>query len=158
MRALITSGTDAAAFRLARYLNNREIVFASNEEISNITDKRFVKIPSVNSATFTHELLKVCLDLGIAEVFPLQKDEIIELSQSKLLFGEYNIKIICPSIKFINLRLLNLQNSLSKLIVIKNKEFIAGDFPPDNTLPLEDDGIFKWDIIDHKIEFSLLTI
>lgn len=158
MLSLITSGSDAAAFRLARYLNNREIVFASNEDISNITDKRFIKIPSANSATFTHELLKMCLDLGITEVFPLNKNELIELSQSKLLFEEYNINIVCPSINFINLELLNLQNLLSKLIVIKNNEFIAGDITPDNKLPLESDGIFKWDIINNKLEFSLFTI
>lgn len=158
MYALITAGTDAAAFRLARLLNDRNIVFASTEEISNITDKRFIKIPSVNSASFIHELLKLCLDLGIEEVYPLNKDEIIELSQSKLLFEEYNIKIICPEIYFINLELLNLKKSLLKLSVIKNKEVIAGDIPLENKLPLENDGVFWWDIINNRVEFSLYTV
>ena len=106
MSALITAASDSAAFRLARLFSEKVIFFGSIKEITNIGNTKFIKIPSAKSPSFAHELLKICLDNHINEVYPLVFDEIVELSASRVLFEEFNIKIIIPSINYINLELL----------------------------------------------------
>jgi hypothetical protein len=159
MSGLITAASDSAAFRLARLFSEKVLFFGSIEEIPNFGDTKFIKIPSVKSPSFSHELLKICLDNHINEVYPLVLDEIIELSFSRILFEEFNIKIIIPSINYINLELLKYSISLTKLIVLINGVIIAGDCPPNNSLPFqEENGIFKWELIDDEVIFSLFTV
>jgi hypothetical protein len=158
MPALITGASNAAAFRLARLFAKEDLVFGSNEQLSDFGSFKFITIPLATSPSFCHELLKICLDNQINEIFPLLKIEIIELASSKVLFEEFNIKIIAPSINFINLGLLNLDKSQFKVVIIKNSEFIAGDLPPQNKLPKEGNGIFYWEIVNDKVTFSLFAL
>lgn len=159
MSALITAASDSAAFRLARLFSEKVLFFGSIEEMPNIGDTKFIKIPSAKSPSFAHELLKICLDNEINEVYPLVLDEIIELSTSRILFEEFNIKIIIPSINFINLELLNHSKLLINLIVLINGVVVAGDCPPNNSLPFQEvNGVFKWEIIDDEVIFSLFTV
>ncbi|WP_291402341.1 hypothetical protein [Daejeonella sp.] len=159
MSGLITAASDSAAFRLARLFSEKVLFFGSIEEIPNFGDKKFIKIPSAKSPSFAHELLKICLDNEINEVYPLVLDEIIELSTSRILFEEFNIKIIIPSINFINLELLNHSKLLINLIVLINGVVVAGDCPPNNSLPFQEvNGVFKWEIIDDEVIFSLFTV
>lgn len=159
MSALITSASDSAAFRIARLLNDKNLVFGSIEKMPDITGSKFIRIPPANSPSFTHELLKICIDHQIHGIFPLMKDEIIELSSSRVLFEEFDIKIIIPSIKFIHLNFLSPLTKLSKLAIMVNGVFIAGDIPSSNILPIqEENGIFQWDIINDKVITSLFFI
>jgi hypothetical protein len=159
MSGLITAASESAAFRLARLFSEKVLFFGSIEEIPNIGDTKFIKIPSAKSSSFSHELLKICLDNEINEVYPLVLDEIIELSSSRILFEEYNIKIIIPSSNYINLELLNYSFSLTNLIVLINGVIMAGNRPPNNSLPFQElNGVFKWGIIDDEVTFSLFTV
>lgn len=158
MPALITGASNAAAFRLARLFAKEGLVFGSNEQLSDFSSFKFITIPLATSPSFCHELLKICLDNQIKEIFPLLKNEIIELASSKVLFEEFDIKIIMPSINFINLGLLNLDKSQCKVVIIKNSEFIAGDLPPQNKLPKEESGIFYWEIVNDEVMFSLFAL
>lgn len=159
MSGLITAASDSAAFRLARLFSEKVLFFGSIEEIPNIGDTKFIKIPSAKSSSFSHELLKICLDNEINEVYPLVLDEIIELSSSRILFEEYNIKIIIPSSNYINLELLNYSFLLTNLIVLINGVIMAGNRPPNNSLPFQElNGVFKWGIIDDEVIFSLFTV
>lgn len=159
MSALITASSDSAAFRLARLLSDKILFFGSLEEIPNFGNTKFIKIPSTKSPSFSHELLKICLDNEINEVYPLVLDEIIELSAARTLFEEFNIKIIIPSINYINLELFKCSTSFTKLIVLLNGAIMAGDCPPNNSLPFqEENGIFNWELIDNEVVFSLFTV
>ena len=62
MSVLITAATNSVAFQLARILNTEDIWFASDMDIPVLAGKRFLKIPSTNSSSFIHEVLKICLD------------------------------------------------------------------------------------------------
>lgn len=158
MSALITAASDSSAFRLARLLNEKDLLFGSIEEIPNFGDTKFIKIPSIKSPSFAHELLKICLDNKINEVYPLFLDEIIELSTSRILFEEFNIKIIIPSVNYINLGLLNYSVSFANLFVLKDGLIVAGKTSPDNSLPFqEENGVFMWEIIDDQVKFCLFT-
>jgi len=158
MPALITGASNAAAFRLARLFSEKDLVFGSNEPLSNFSSFKFITIPKATSPSFSHELLKICLDNQINEIFPLLKNEIIELASSKVLFEEFNIKIIAPSINFINLGLFNLDKTIFKLAVVKDSKFIAGDLPPQSKFPKEENGIFCWEIINDEVMFSLFAL
>jgi hypothetical protein len=159
MSGLITAASDSAAFRLARLFSEKVIFLGSIEEIPNFGDTKFIKIPSAKSPSFSHELLKICLDNHVNEVYPLVFDEIVELSASRVLFEEFNIKIIIPSINYINLELLNYSFSLTNLIVLINGVIVAGEIPPNNCLPFqEENGVFQWEFIDKEVKFSLFTV
>jgi hypothetical protein len=158
MPALITGASNAAAFRLARLFAKEDLVFGSNEQLPNFSTFKFITIPLATSTSFCHELLKICLDNQINQIFPLLKNEIIELGSSKILFEEFNIKIITPSVSYNNSGLFNLDKTIVKLVVVKNSEIIAGDLPPQNILPNEENGIFCWEIKNNEVMFSLFAI
>ncbi|WP_395805190.1 hypothetical protein [Daejeonella sp.] len=159
MSVLITAASDSAAFRLARLFSEKILYFGSIEEIPNFGDTKFIKIPSAKSPSFAHELLKICLDNHINEVYPLVFDEIVELSASRVLFDEFNIKIIIPSINYINLELLKYPHILVNLLVLINGVIVAGEIPPNNCLPFqEENGVFQWEFIDKEVKFSLFTV
>lgn len=159
MSVLITSASDSAAFRIARLLNDKNLVFGSIEQMPDITGRKFIRIPSASSPSFSHELLKISIDHQIHEIFPLMKDEIVELSSSRVLFEEFDIKIIIPSINSIHLNFSSPAPQLSKLVVMVNGVFIAGEIPPSSSLLIqEENGIFQWDIINDKVIFSLFII
>lgn len=159
MSALITAASDSAAFRLARLFTNKDLVFASIEQMPAISGTKFIKIPSAKSPSFAHQLLKICLDNQIDEVYPLLKEEIKELASSIILFEEFGIKIIIPSIDYINLGLLNNLNLNFKLIILFNGEIVAGETPPLNSLPKnEKNGVFQWEIINDEVKFGLFSV
>lgn len=94
MAILITAAADSAAHKLARMLNQPEVIFADQQSLPVFPGKVFVKIPSPESATFTHEILKFCLDYKVTEIYPLKSEELRELSIASQLFEEYGIRII----------------------------------------------------------------
>jgi hypothetical protein len=159
MSALITSASDSAAYRIARLLKDENLVFGSIEQMPDITGSKFIRIPSANSPSFAHQLLKTCIDHQIHEIYPLMKDEIIELSSSTLLFEEYGIKIRIPSINSIHFNFLSPATTLSKLVVIVDGLIIAGDIPPTKISQIQkENGVFQWNTINDKVIFSLFYI
>lgn len=96
MNILITGATTARAFQLERQLNRPdEIILADSAELPAflLKSKRFLKIPGENSPSFVHELLALCLDEHIDEVYPLKEHEVEALNNARQLFEEYGIRI-----------------------------------------------------------------
>jgi hypothetical protein len=154
MSVMITAAADSAAFRLARILNIEDICFASDMEMPVMYGKRFLKIPSADSPSFTHEVLKICLDNQITEIYPLRQNEIIELSGSRQLFEEFGIILVIPSIKWIKTRLNDLPLRSSNIFVMIKGKVCSGESPIDNILPGdEDNGVFQWNLIDDQLIF-----
>lgn len=100
MNILITGATTSKAYQLERLLNRPdEIILADSAELPAflLKSKRFLKIPEENSSTFVHELLSLCLDHDVKEVYPLRERELAGLLSARLLFEEYGIKVMTPA-------------------------------------------------------------
>lgn len=97
MAILITAASSANAFKLQRLLYHSEVFFAEQKEMPFIPGKKFIQIPEVSSPVFISQLIKICLDYKITEIYPLRITEIIELSKANELFIEYGISILKPS-------------------------------------------------------------
>jgi hypothetical protein len=99
LNILITAASTAQAHKLSRFVDAREKVFlGDSEDLPGISlgNKLFTKIPPSNSASFSHLLLAICLDLNINQVFPLKKAEVLALAEARQLFDEYGIKVMVP--------------------------------------------------------------
>lgn len=156
MAVLITAAANAAAFRLDRILNIPDVYFADQNPLPAIPGKKFVQIPAASSNTFTHEVLKTCLDHHINEVYPLKRDEILELSGSRELFKEYGISLIIPSEKWIDSNLNDSSSRSSNILVLVKGEVRAGVLAHNLMLPdNEDFGVFAWDMKNDKLRYSL---
>jgi len=154
MPVLITAANDSAAFRLARILNIEDIYFASDMDMPVLHGKRFLRFPSADSPSFTHEVLKICLDNQITEVYPLMQNEIKELSASRLLFEEFGIILVIPSIKWIETRLNHLPPRSSNIFVMINGKVCSGESPINDILPEDEyNGVFQWNLIKKQLIF-----
>jgi len=98
LKTLITAGTTAAAYKLKRLLNKDSMFIFADEEMPAFmpAGSSYVKIPSGDSPSFAHEMLKLSLDLEVERIFPLRRAEILSLSEAAPLFEEYGIKPIVP--------------------------------------------------------------
>ena len=154
MSVLITAANDSAAFRLARILNKDDICFASDMDMPVMHGKRFLKIPAANFPSFSHEVLKICLDHQITEIYPLMQNEIKELSASRQLFEEFGIILVIPSIKWIETRLNDLPLRSSNIFVMINGKVCSGESPTNDILPEDEDtGVFQWVLINEQFIF-----
>lgn len=98
-KIIITSATHGLGLRVANMLANRfEIIEATSEALPAFMQAKYVKIPKGVQPTFAHEMLKLALDTNAQFILPLQLAEIESLAASLLLFEEYGIQIICPTI------------------------------------------------------------
>jgi hypothetical protein len=160
MSSLITGAYDAAAFRIARFLNNEDLFYGVNEDFPNFSGLSFIKIPLATSPSFSHEFLKICLHYQIHTIYPIKIEEILELSKAITLFEEFDIKIISPSINYINSKSFNLIVKLPNLVIIKNGAYFAGNKPPIEIISSiqENNGIFEWDFINNELVFNLFSI
>lgn len=159
MSVLITAAADSVAFRLARILNTKDICFATNVDMPVLSEIRFVKISAANSPSFTHEILKICLDHHIKEIYPLIHDEIVELSASRHLFDEFDIKLVIPSILWIKTKLNDLPFNSSNLFVLINGKVVAGNVPANGTLPdNEENGVFQWELKNDQLIFGSFIV
>ena len=99
LNSLITAASAATAYKLEKELaGSHSVILADSVELPSVLlkDKKFIKIPEASSFSFSHQLLGICLDLGVDRVFPLRKAEITALAESRQLFDEYGIKVMVP--------------------------------------------------------------
>jgi hypothetical protein len=55
---------------------------------------KMVRLPNPASASYTHEMLALCLDMGIEAIYLFRDQEAAMLLKAEILFNEYNIKIL----------------------------------------------------------------
>src|SRR5690606_15912141 len=97
---LITFGTSALAQRLSTLLQNDYVIhFATSAEIPLFLNAKFRSIPKGDNPTYAHELLKICLDQQIHILLPIGLLEIRAIAEAKVLFEEYNIQVLTPSME-----------------------------------------------------------
>lgn len=101
---LITAGTSALSQRVAKLVVDGQLFFADSQPIPTLflQTGKYKSIPAADKSSYVHEVLKVCLDLGIDTLIPLGKDELAPLANSKLLFEEYGIALLLPTVDRLN--------------------------------------------------------
>jgi len=98
MSILITSANSADAYQLKSKLNADEVILGDYEELPALMLKsgKMIQLPSPKSASYSHQMLTLCLDKGIDAVYPLREEEAILLKEAGQLFNEYGINIVDP--------------------------------------------------------------
>ena len=96
MSTLITSANSAAAYQLKSKLNADEVILGDYEELPALMVKsgKMIQLPNPKSASYSHQMLTLCLDKGIKTVYPLREEEATLLKESDQLFREYDINIL----------------------------------------------------------------
>ena len=96
MSILITAATSASAHKLKNQLDNAEVLLGDYNDLPAFMLKNMglIKLPNPSSASYTHEMLALCLDNNVSTVYILNQQELALLRESELLFNEYNISII----------------------------------------------------------------
>jgi|SRR5690554_1994321 hypothetical protein len=94
---IITQGTSIGAQKRAKAYPIDQVIFADSSPVPKplLDSGKFIQLPSVNAATFIHELLKACLDKNATTLLLLSESEIELVLPEKFLFEEYNIDVIC---------------------------------------------------------------
>lgn len=97
-KLLQTCATRSFSMRVAHQLSGKfELVLATSDEVPALLGNRYHKIPKGVNPTYAHEMLKMALDLQCSYILPMGLDEVQTLSASLLLFEEYGIQVLCPS-------------------------------------------------------------
>lgn len=103
MKVLITAALSARAYQVKRLFDPEacQILLADSQDIPDFMLKagQIIRIPAGDSAVFTHELLKLCLDQQINVLLPLRAKELQPLAQARTLFDEYGIEVLVPGIE-----------------------------------------------------------
>jgi hypothetical protein len=93
---LITSANSATAYQLKGKLNADQVILGDYEELPVLMLKsgKMIQLPSPKSASYSHQMLTLCLDKGIEVIYPLREEEAVLLKEAEQLFKEYNIDIV----------------------------------------------------------------
>ena len=96
MKILITAANAAQAYKQKNKLSGAEIIMGDYMDLPDFMLKpgQLIRLPNPASPSYSHEMLALCLDLGVGSVYLFREQETVLLKQSEVLFNEYNIKII----------------------------------------------------------------
>ena len=96
MFTLITAANSSEAYNLRNSLDSNEVLMGDYLDLPGILVQagKMLKLPDPQNASYTHEMLALCLDKDIDTIYILRKPEAELLLQSKQLFHEYGIDIL----------------------------------------------------------------
>lgn len=100
MKILITGGKSSIALKLSRAVEGNELLMADYGEMPLIQSKlySFVALGDLNGEVIAHNLLTTCLNENISLLLPLYKFEIIALAKAEVLFEEFAVRLLLPTI------------------------------------------------------------
>ena len=95
MNTLITAANSAEAQRLKNKLNTGNIILGDYLELPAFMLKsaNLIHLPDPKSIAYAHEMLTLCLDTQIDNVYVLREEEKALLKEAEQLFKEFNIQI-----------------------------------------------------------------
>ncbi len=98
MKILITGGKSAGTLKLLRAFEGHEIILADYGDTPSFPSAAytFIALGEAND-TIAHNLLNLCLDHGADCLLPLHEHEVLQVSKSMVLFEEFNITVLLPS-------------------------------------------------------------
>jgi hypothetical protein len=96
MYILITAAASARAYSLKNTLNTDAVLLGDYLELPEllVQSGKMIRLPEPQSASYTHQMLALCLDKNIGTIHVLRKAEAELLLNSKQLFNEYGIDIL----------------------------------------------------------------
>jgi hypothetical protein len=99
LKILITGGKSASTLKLLKAFEGHEIMLADYGDTPAFASSnyKFISLGEVNDA-IAHNLLNLCLDHGIECLLPVHEFEVPHVSKSSILFEEYNITVLLPSV------------------------------------------------------------
>ncbi len=97
MSVLITAASTAKAYQLKNTLNSTDIIMGDHEDLPEfmLQSARMIRLPQPASASYTHQMLTLCLDKQIDKVYVLRPEEAEVILKAEQLFNEYGIEIVC---------------------------------------------------------------
>lgn len=95
MSTLITAASKAKAYQVKATLTDGEILLGDYEELPQVmvSTGKMIVLPNPKNAAYIHEMLALCLDKDIIELYPLRNTEMGLLREAQLLYDEYGIHI-----------------------------------------------------------------
>lgn len=99
MKILITGGKSAGTLKLLKAFEGHEVILADYGDTPAFGSSTytFLSLGEANDA-IAHNLLNVCLDHGVECLLPLHEFEVSQVSKSAVLFEEFNITVLLPSL------------------------------------------------------------
>ena len=96
MYTLITAASSAQAYSLKTKLNTDSVLLGDYLDLPEIMIRsgKMIKLPDPQNGSYTHQMLALCLDRNISQVYALRKIEADQLLNAKTLFSEYGIGIL----------------------------------------------------------------
>lgn len=98
MKILVTGGKSAQAFKALKELEGNQLILADYGEMPHFPSKQyeFISLGTQNLETTAHQLLTFCLDNAIEAILPVNDFEIEAVMKSRILFEEFEIKVLDP--------------------------------------------------------------
>jgi hypothetical protein len=95
VRILITAATTAKAYQLKGQLTGDQVILGDHLDLPDVMLKSgmMVTTPKPQSDTYPHEMLALCLDNQIDQVYLLRPEEMTALAPAEQLFNEYGIQL-----------------------------------------------------------------
>lgn len=96
MFTLITAANSSAAYKLKGMLGEKDILMGDYLDLPEILVRsgKILQLPDPNHTSYAHQMLTLCLDKNINEVYAMRKEEAGILLNTKQLFSEYGIDIL----------------------------------------------------------------
>lgn len=155
---MITAANSAQAYQLKSILApEADILLGDYLEIPDLLVKsgKMIRTPKPEGNAFIHEMLALCLDKGIHQLFALRRAELLPLAEARQLFAEFDITLYIPAREIITADVA--RGIDGRIVVIENGRLLAGhieDYADDSALPgWGDIGVFK----TNNQEYTLFT-
>lgn len=166
MKILITAGKSALALKIAKAFETHQVIIADYGEMPNFSSSlyKFISLGEKNEDTTAHSLLNICLNEAIDWILPLHAFEVIAMTKAKVLFNEFNIDIILPSIEEIA-NFFNANNNLAKVVnwaAFKEGVPLFMSTPNEQLVSFAENislsGVFCFNEVDAVANLTLITI
>lgn len=126
---LVTCATRPFGMRVATLLSEKfEIKKATSDDVPSVLKSQYVSIPKGLNPVFAHELLKTCIEMQCTYVLPLAIEEIKVIAESIVLFEEYGIQVLSPSLaQLADLEMIqNAPKDMSLNLIYNGKDLLSG--------------------------------
>lgn len=104
MKILLTGGKSAVALKLLKAFTKYKVVLADYGEVPLFATKDYqlISLGTKNEEVLAHTLLNNCLNEGVDAILPIHSFEIEALAKAEVLFNEFNIEVLLPSVFELN--------------------------------------------------------
>ncbi len=101
LKILITGGNNAKTLKLLKAFPGHFVLLADYGDVPGILTENygFASLGAVNKDSIAHILLNFCITESIDSIIPLHDYEVEPLAKSAVLFNEYGIQVLLPSLE-----------------------------------------------------------